>query len=183
MPVCSCTPSVRSRRLIGQCWGKCRARMLAWQDRPSLSTYPVPLRACPSEHCTLASRAHKFLPHPDASALLPRPHAGSLRSDRNPAQAASDVYAPVSGEVVEVNNVLADQPATVRRGYNRGGAGRKGVEGRRGRGCVVGLHTLPYVPAGRGAHGSEVGTQMQRGVPGLESSNGGPGAQEGGCVL
>jgi hypothetical protein len=28
-------------------------------------------------------------------------------------QAASDVYSPVSGEVVEVNQTLADSPATV----------------------------------------------------------------------
>jgi glycine cleavage system H protein len=28
-------------------------------------------------------------------------------------QAASDVYAPISGEVVEVNSVLADEPAKV----------------------------------------------------------------------
>ena len=31
-----------------------------------------------------------------------------------PVQAASDVYAPISGEVVEVNNALVDDPSKVR---------------------------------------------------------------------
>lgn len=33
-------------------------------------------------------------------------------------QAASDVYAPISGEVVEVNEKLTDEPALVRRIFN-----------------------------------------------------------------
>ena len=36
-------------------------------------------------------------------------------------KAASDVYAPISGEVVEVNDALSDDPALVNRGAESGG--------------------------------------------------------------
>ena len=48
---------------------------------------------------------------------LPAPGRSVARSDEiavvESVKAASDVYAPVSGEVLEVNGTLSDEPATV----------------------------------------------------------------------
>ena len=39
----------------------------------------------------------------------PPPHSGSVES----VKAASDVYAPVGGTVIEINDVLSDEPGTI----------------------------------------------------------------------
>ncbi len=53
-----------------------------------------------------------------------------LTPPTTPPQAASDVYSPISGEVVEVNQALADKPGTVRgtgggRGHDAGAEVRR----------------------------------------------------------